>query len=333
MSDGETVGEHLRRKLLKVAASAQGESGKENLSPNVNTSPPRGGAFSGYTQSNAIDEASTNNLAISNALINTAVPTVLSAGKRRGISGEPRSFAKPSIASSKIQNLLSARKTCVLPASGKLSLLNSSSAGKFSYEKLEDGGYYQGFCGAPQGAALCPQKSEFCEINQVLPNDRVPTEGLPCFENVYVEPSLAGLANRSRPPCLLPWEQSGETRPVDSPSQTSLNRLNPLSDQSSPATPANGAFKSGFPRAPLDLPSNSNALQGQTNSNGLGSNFPRVLRNRRSAAGAGGRKLRRRHSLCAALSPMLWPQQLEDREADVSADQSADEDDEDSEFG
>lgn len=363
----ESVGEHLRRKLMKVAhnSSLVGESEfKENRSPNVNASGATNAAF--------LPGQSTGNIFVYNSDVNstngtTFVPSCPTlADDSTSLPQIPsRISPKHSIGSSTFQNLLQAsKKSSHSTAAGKLSLLapKSSAAKRFSYEKLDDGVYYQGFSGI----------RDVAETNEgvSLANDRIPSPV--CCENEYVEPRTSC---RDRPPCLLPWETSegplscqqpcGQAQsrpnylplPVGNASQNSIlpSKPNPGGFSSLNSTAPESVFPSPYQEDAMPRVANrylvngdrlapyredaTSRLAGRPLANGANSPSrvgPRALRNR--MAGAGGRKLRRRHSMCAAAGPMLgplvgpgWP--MEDREADVSADQSGDEDDEDSEFG
>ncbi|KAI5693257.1 hypothetical protein M8J75_012150 [Diaphorina citri] len=208
-------------------------------------------------------------------------------------------FGGKRCARSGLQNLLSTKKTCLPSSVGKLSLLNpakgSQTGGKFSYKKLDDGGYYQSFTGI-NGVSGMDRLSETKPLEASEPEKARPSPSESPLSNEYVEPACMS----SRPPCLLPWEMPGGAL----------------------AAPGNRGRSPGKRPSETLSPANlSPAARGEAGISPRGGPVPRVLRNRKAT-----RKLRRRHSVCAPVVVSGWPQ--EDREADVSADEE-----EDSDFG
>uniref|UniRef100_A0A8D8VHK8 Uncharacterized protein n=1 Tax=Cacopsylla melanoneura TaxID=428564 RepID=A0A8D8VHK8_9HEMI len=403
-----SVGEHLRRKLMKVAATsgrAELESLKENTSPNVNcglissqhhtASNDVGGhtmpahELAGHNFAFLNDNSSTSNhssftetskTACSNLANSTRLQTTPSTHQttspnhqtpspnhqspspnHRNLTANDHSRTSPKTSTSAFQNLLSVSKKSCSTSAGKLSLLTSGSASgkRFSYEKLDDGGYYASFQGMRDG----PIEEE----DDTVVVDRVshpPAGGVPlCEPNVYVEHNNTltggvGQQQRVRPPCLLPWEQNDSSCPLAKETGSTRRGGEYVSrdcvDGGKVVPPTPGGFSSLNTTAP-EVAHHRATVFSQPTTNDSSSPLrstahatPRALRNYRnkssSHSGAAAR-LRRRHSVCAppaggggtgGLGGLLWPPPgggVEDREADVSADQSADEEDEDSEFG
>uniref|UniRef100_A0A8D8VZB7 Protein suppressor of hairy wing n=1 Tax=Cacopsylla melanoneura TaxID=428564 RepID=A0A8D8VZB7_9HEMI len=396
-----SVGEHLRRKLMKVAATsgrAELESLKENTSPNVNcglissqhhtASNDVGGhtmpahELAGHNFAFLNDNSSTSNhssftetskTACSNLANSTRLQTTPSTHQttspnhqtpspnhqspspnHRNLTANDHSRTSPKTSTSAFQNLLSVSKKSCSTSAGKLSLLTSGSASgkRFSYEKLDDGGYYASFQGMRDG----PIEEE----DDTVVVDRVshPPAGVPlCEPNVYVEHhnTVTGGQQRVRPPCLLPWEQNDSSCPLAKEMRRGGEYVSrDCVDGGKVVPPTPGGFSSLNTTAPEVAHHRATVFSQPTNDSSspplrsTAHATPRALRNYRnkssSHSGAAAR-LRRRHSVCAppaggggtgGLGGLLWPPPgggVEDREADVSADQSADEEDEDSEFG
>ncbi|KAL1449330.1 hypothetical protein WDU94_000525, partial [Cyamophila willieti] len=357
----DNVGEHLRRKLMKVAAHSatrttrELESFKENTSPNVNSCPisqqiqTASNDVSGLLPSNDFGVQMTDNPihtsfadTSKNACINLANSTSLQSSppSQRNPSDHCRATpnsppsqripndhcrASPKSSNSAFQSLLSASKKSCASSAGRLSLGGGK---RFSYEKLDDGGYYAAFQGMRDG----PIEEEETGVDRVSNHSPVPPPPL-CEPNEYVEHTSVN--PRVRPPCLLPWEQNDSSCSLGKDSACTPRRAG---EYVPPPTP--GGFSSLNTTAPevhhRQRPSPDSPVR-------TAHATPRALRNHRiKSSHCAAARLRRRHSVCAppvggsgtmGLTGLLWPGGVEDREADVSADQSADEEDEDSEFG